>query len=258
MPLPVTRFSDRLTVLSKFNYAALFVFYRNLQRTNMQFKELFALLSRHMNPKPWAIVDYHSLASIPIQIVESDGASDNQNFPSGLVVVPCQNSCIVCSSRPLDLQSILADSGYIQSCGPLVFAAPWYDVSAAGFTEAIVEYLIAKQPEKGRIVFYTMEDFESQGKSQEGIDAIKFYKEKYFIGDKTVVEVMKELKDDVSRRGAVVERFHREDKRDLAGLTADFSLFTIRDYDVLSADSDEKDLPSEPQLIMSYDSRYKK
>jgi hypothetical protein len=258
MSVPPTRFSERLEMLSNFKHSCVFVFYRDLQRTNMQYKELFALLARHMRPNPWAIVDYQSLSSIPIQLVENDDDSRDQSVPSSLTIVPCQNSCIVCSRYPLDLQRIIADSGYIQSCGPLLYAAPWYDVSGSEFTNSILEYLIAKQPEKGRIVFYTMEDFGSHGKSQEGIDAIKFYKEKYFIGDKTVIEVMKELKDGASRQGAVVERFHREDKRDLAGFSSDFSVFTIRDYDVLSERSNGAGLSAEPQLIISYDSRYKK
>jgi hypothetical protein len=126
-------------MLSNFKHSCVFVFYRDLQRTNMQYKELFALLARHMRPNPWAIVDYQSLSSIPIQLVENDDDSRDQSVPSSLTIVPCQNSCIVCSRYPLDLQRIIADSGYIQSCGPLLYAAPWYDVS--GSDTNLLDYL---------------------------------------------------------------------------------------------------------------------
>ena len=146
-------FGRRYEFLNQFHDAYSFVFYKDLINTNMQYRELLALLIKYIEPKPWAFFDYKSYQKL------INDLEDVKFLDKSIVIIPCHNSCHILLNGHIDLLQIINHSGYIQSCGPLIFVEPWYDIKEDDFKNALISYLQYRSPNCARIVFYSAEDF---------------------------------------------------------------------------------------------------
>jgi len=206
----------------------------------MPYKELVALIRKHSSSEIWRVCE-----TLDIK---------NENPVDGWLGIRCfHNSMLVYSLSPLDLESIISDSGYIQSCGELVFENPWYELDAHQLSKKLSTYAPGR-PKK--YVFYTMEDFGIKTPSKEGVDGIKFYRDKQYIGEELATNYMSKFSDNVIADNDVVDRLNAEISNAEGG--DHLSLFVIKDSVVDDRAVYDIGHTTNQHHLIAYHSEYKK
>jgi len=209
-----------------------FVFKKNLRVTNIQFAELTALIRSH-NLVRGTEESLHDLQFVALQdfitglqeLVESFSPLSTHNVNEliaslyapvlrrQIVIHQFFGSCAVFIPPHLDidLASVCGYSGYIHDCGEIVYLQ---QVDYAGkhvFFDAIDRYLLSRRDRES--VFFTMfahEDFTPNDRMMEsylrdGLDDLKFYVEKFYMGTHLLVSVLHEMREKFAGRLVIPE-----------------------------------------------------
>lgn len=239
--------NERFEKLCLFKFQYVFIFYASIEKTNLQYRELFNNLQKQ-NRNLFLIYDYDNPVNTRAGELRGETA-----------IIPCKNSCILCTNVKLNLQEMVKESGYIQSCGQLIFMAPWYDVNTSNMEKQISTFITTREQNRGRLVFYSREGFGKE-RSREGIDNIKFYKNKYYIGDELVSEYINRIREEGKAEDYSIWKnlLLQEKKDEKIDEELNYSLFLVKDIDLTLKEEDYLNSEEEPQLLFIYHSEYKK
>jgi tRNA G10 N-methylase Trm11 len=213
--------------------AFFFLFRKNLKVTNIQFAELLSLLRSHTRSKssdaPFHDLQFVSTAefkdgingivdSFPIDKVNNRYELIAQLYASlvvrNVVIDSFFGSCVVFIPPHLkiDLLSICASSGYIHSCGNLIMARNIEKATKEYFYGALNRYLLPSISSEKPVLLtaYTHEDFSRYDQEREeyfrdGLDDVKLYIEKFYMGPLRVVEILKDLRKEYEGKLIVQE-----------------------------------------------------
>ena len=231
-------------------FSFLFLFYRSNNQSNLQYVEIINILRRQACDRSFAIYDqtnYDKFYNSNGSILEK--FDDNSRVT---VVCPYENSLIVHCDYEIDLIDAISKSGYIQSAGKLIFSGSWYDVDDQELANRLVKIASEREGENGRFVFYTAEDFSLSQSVKEGINSVKFFKTKHYIGNQPAAKFMRYLQGLVSKFGGTVERLASTGH--LKTSDTDYSVFIIKDK--IISTTKERARTSEHMIV--YDSQFKK
>jgi tRNA G10 N-methylase Trm11 len=124
-----------------------------------------------------------------------------------VVIEPLFGSCAVFlpPGVNVDLGSICAAAGYVQSCGPILFLRNLMKAREEHLLQALNTYLTTnpiRAGKKRRFIVYSHEDFTAYDRSsaeelRHGLDDLKLYVHKFHMGDKSLIEVL----------GTIAERY---------------------------------------------------
>lgn len=209
------------------------LFRKNLRVTNMQFAELFALLRRYSAGYPGSssvasaltigtkdrfarslqlLVDsFAPAANRYSKIVELYGDLIRRT----ILVHPMFGSCVIHVPQPMtvDLRSICAHSGYIHSCGDLIYLSPINVSKTEDLESALTQHLGSATEKQQRKVFfavYAHEDFtrydrKVAGTLRDGLDDVKIFVEKLYIGRERLVTVLRRLRQNFASQLVIPE-----------------------------------------------------
>lgn len=200
-----------------------FLFKKNLKVTNIQFAELLALIRTYTTPTEGnehirdllfrSTSEFNdAINGIVAAFSQDSNAPDSQyeliaKLYSSLlcrtIVVDCFfGSCVVFVPPELkiDLLSICAYSGYIHSCGDNVFIRRISKTNKEDFFNTLKKYLDNK-PKDGKCFFsvYAHEDFTDYDRPKaselrSGLDDVKIFVEKFYMGSERLVSILKEMR----------------------------------------------------------------
>lgn len=201
----------------------LFVFKKNLKVTNLQVAELHALMRVHTKRRSTGehVRDFQALSlkefnasvqSIVESFVKSKPKATDLDLIADLysdlledVVVMDLffGSCAVFLPHDLevDLAAVCAQSGYIHSCGPSLLNRNITKAEKSELFSALRAYISkrAANNSPARFIVYAHEEFTDHdrylaGELRDGLDDLKLYMDKYFIGNESLVAVLKEMR----------------------------------------------------------------
>ena len=209
-------FSDR-------SRAYLFVFKKNYRITNIQYAELLALLRVHSHPTydqfdPVETLhfistdDFRGLAQRMSEAFDLSSAPMRQRvaklyapvFQPTVAVEKRFGCCEVYLPPGLDIElaSMCAASGYIDSCGYNIFVRKAYKTTSDEFVRELIAYTTAGETEQVRRIYfaaYSHEDFDEYDAEErrvlrDGLDDLKIALEKFYMGRERIVDVLKAIK----------------------------------------------------------------
>jgi len=240
----------------------LFLFKKNRKVTDIQVAELLSLIQLHTlvcANHTRAKIDFLSrtdfckaIESI-VAVFERDDANPFETYKavakrySDLV----QHAAVIenfCGSSvvyippflELRMERICGESGYIHSCGNLVFIRNAYSTTDTDFFNALDEYL-PRDGTKKLFTAYTHEDFTEFDRAQKddlkyGLDDIKFYLDKVYMGTKRLATVVQEMRIRFKDRLVFPEpgdyRITHEAALDIPDLNKTSSLWLIVDRNI--------------------------
>lgn len=210
-----------------------FIFKQNLFVTNLQFRELIDLIRLNViknNERPQInFMTTHEFIDLTSNIIESYIDEKvlknlrNKEIPSSEIhntlQIICKNyrnlfentividafytSCIVSvpCSLEIDIQKICFQSGYIHSCGENIYTRNMKKAKYDSFVEKLANYLINYEKPLN-FIMYTHEDFPIKNKlyvndfQKHGLDEIKFYLEKFYMQNISLMQIVENLKTD--------------------------------------------------------------
>lgn len=217
----------------KYGKSYSFIFKQNLFVTNIQFRELIELIrnntsknGKHVELNFMSTKEFNELVnSLLGSFVCENGMSnyiDDINVSSELdntIDIICSNyseifentiiidafytSCKVSlpSTLDVDLLDICYQSGYIHSCGENVYLRNIQKAKYTDFVDTLYAYLShSSKPEK--LILYTHEEYPIKNKlfinnfEKNGLDEIKFYQQKYYMQDMSLLELKTRLNND--------------------------------------------------------------
>lgn len=211
-----------------------FLFKKNLKVTNIQFAELLALMRANFDAKGshppedlQFITSSDFNASVEHLFSAFEGTQEGlearcREFArlyaplfKGLVVVDAFfGSCAVFAPPRLsiNLGLICAHSGYVHSCGYNVFTRKAYKTHKDELFNALDRYLKDHYTPPKRVFFaaYSHEDFTKYDRRWanellDGLDNVKIFVEKYYMGSQPLVSVMQEMKERFRDRMVIPE-----------------------------------------------------
>lgn len=260
-----------------------FLFKKNLHVTNIQFAELIALIRLHTTFATGVPVKDLQFVSTTFfrQWVETivntltplngkpkfDALARlyGELFQRTIVVDSFYTSCSVFlpPALELDLLAVCAYSGYIHSCGSNVFVRKVNKTSKEHLIEALWSYLDVLENEGKKVFFtvYSHEDFTQYDRElgdelRDGLDDVKIYMEKFFMGRDSLVSVFREIRTLFARHLEIPEpgnfRIKHKDFRELPNVDATRTLWLIKDYGI---EPNSLRKTSEPFFIC-YDQQY--
>jgi hypothetical protein len=280
-----SKFSTDKFMARWFRESYFFLFTKNLRVTNIQFAELLALVRSYTKTtgarvKELQFATEREVCRVVQGIVQAflgDGESARQSYSRiaqayssvlrRLVVVqPLYGSCVV-SLPPhlaLDLLSVCAYSGYVHSCGPLVYKADVDWARKAEFLNAVKGH-VEKNVEPGKRAFFSVyahEDFSDYDREEasdlrDGLDEVKVFIEKFFMGKDRLVSILSEMRQVLGERLEIPDpgeykKVHEEfRKRDHVDLSRTIWLIIDR-----SIASDGRG-PGEERYFVCYDQKYR-
>jgi hypothetical protein len=199
-----------------------FVFKKNLKVTNLQIAELRALLNVHLKRtgtqehvrdlQAVSIAEFiSSMQSIFKSFEESTGSDRAVDIVSRLysgllrdivVLDVFFGSCGVFLPPDLDidLPPVCAQSGYIHSCGRSLLVRNITKAKKTELFAALTTHLASGENQcPVRFIVYAHEEFTDHdrfqaGELRDGLDDLKLYMDKYFIGQDSLVSVLKEIR----------------------------------------------------------------
>lgn len=209
----------------EFGSAYYFLFKKNLKITNIQYAELIALLRRHtynletnipmdnlqilgvqefnnsirevlrsFYPKfKDSLSYYRNLFNIYSSLLEKTILTDSFYGSCSLFLPP---------HISINLASVCFYSGYIHSCGRNIFIRNVNKAQKEHFYEALDLYLKQNPPPPNKRYFfavYAHEDFTQYDRAlasdlRDGLDDVKIFVEKYYMGNDRLVSVLNDLK----------------------------------------------------------------
>lgn len=208
--------------------ALTFVFKKNLKVTNIQYAELITLVrhhikdveSNHYEVQFLTVKEYiekfsllfNTLFSIEIFNDKKQFKITVKNFinlyeslfKSIVVVDAFYGTCgiFLPYNLKLDIEKVCFLSGYIHSCGANIYTRKIYKASENEFYERLNSHLVKTKANKTPFTLYCHEDFtpydrgESPDFFNNGLDDIKFYVEKVFLGDTSMTTVLRNMQKD--------------------------------------------------------------
>lgn len=267
--------------------ALFFLFKKNLKVTNIQFSELLALLRCYTeskrNDEPVRNLQFLSVSEFEdiikgiIKAFPPDSDSEKITeyyYPllSKIIVVESFfGSCAVYipPNLRIDLLSICAKSGYIDSCGSKVFIKDIYEARENDFFDNINNYLknySAPNKKLVRFAVYSHEDFthphnvknpkdniNRKERDRNGLDDVKIYVEKYYMGSTELVKVLDNMRTTYNESLMILDpgSYHNMDKQS-DNIDRNRTLWLIVDK---SIDKGFK-LPGDTQYFICYEQRY--
>jgi tRNA G10 N-methylase Trm11 len=198
-----------------------FLFKKSLRATNIQFPEVLALLRNHIlatDGKPVSQLQFVSTARfrdwIEALVSTLNPQLSRQGFQTiaelyapifyrTIVVDPFYTSCSVFlpAHLSIELLPICAYSGYIHSCGRNVFIRKVDKTLPENLFTSVDEFLKRYAVEGRKIFFavYAHEDFtdydrDIAGDLRYGLDDVKIYIEKFYMGPTRLVTVLEKMR----------------------------------------------------------------
>ena len=131
-------------------------------------------------------------------------------FENTVIIDAYYTSCIVSlpSCLKLKISQVCYQSGYIHSCGENIYTRNMDKAKYDNFVEKLVAYL-SEYCEPLNFIMYTHEDFPIKNKlyindfQKNGLDEIKFYLEKFYMQDISLLEVSAKLKEEKKLKGKI-------------------------------------------------------
>lgn len=273
------------------NSAFFFLFKKNLSVTNIQFSELLALLRCYTksrisdesirNLQFLTLSEFENIIDGIIEafLQTSDYSKDSNNIIKHvvdlyypllsrvMVVESFYGSCAVYvpPNLNIDLLSICAKSGYIDSCGSNVFIKSIQEAKKNDFFKKINNYF-KNYPIKEKLVrfgVYSHEDFNIQPQNSDldtknrkemernGLDDVKIYVEKYYMGTDKLVQILKNMKTEFDKKLMILDPGTYQDYK-LDNIDMLRTLWLIVDK---SIDKNSR-FPGEDQYFICYEQRY--
>lgn len=231
-----------------------FVFKQNLFVTNIQFRELIDLIQLNIcnNGKkmPVNFLNTNDFLKLVSDIVESfvdeedlkvirkekkispsikkrlEVICDNyiNLFENMIIVDAFYTSCVVTipCSLELDITQICFQSGYIHSCGESVYVRNIQKAKYENFVEKMSEYLNKNENRNEiNLIMYTHEQYPIKNKAyvnsfeKHGLDEIKFYEQKFYMKDMSLMELSARLNNETRLKGKlhVLDKDKAKDKK---------------------------------------------
>ena len=238
-----------------------FLFKKNLRVTNIQMAELVALLRVHAAAADNRTIDIQLLTweefrSAIERVGESFGPTGADKWlvdrygrllETAVILDPLFGSCIVYvpPTLTLPIEKVCAESGYIHSCGHRVYARNVYKATydgQDGLRSRVRAYLRKNDLGKRNPVMfrvYAHEDFTDGDRHlkadlRNGLDDVKVFVEKFYIGSMPFLEAIHRLRDDFKKELVIPEGDYKEDQkiRDDAHAEKDRTLWLIMDHDI--------------------------
>lgn len=249
-----------------------FLFRKNLTVTNIQFAELFALLRTHVSydekyeagrassPQLQLLsrADFRALIG---HVLRDISRMDDTNkaidfaattfldvFDRTILVGQFYGSCAIYLPPhiKLDLGLICGESGYIHSCGHLVYLRNVEKARRDSFVSKLQDHL-AKHYTSGQraaLIPYSHEAFTKTDEHERdmltgGLDDVKIHTTKYFIGTDSLVDVLADLEDRMGDRlwipdpGAYATK-HDLEKRRAANGDVSRTIWILSDREISS------------------------
>ena len=217
--------------------AYFFLFQKNLSVTNIQVAELLALLRRNIirtdtqipvrDLQFLSVQEFISSVQSIVESYISSGPADDAldhiaslyaDLLRDIVVIDLFfGSCAVFMPHNLSLDrcSVCAHSGYIHSCGPSLLNR---NISKATKDEffATIENFLRNRTDLQlpvRFIVYAHEDYTPHDRRlsselRRGLDDVKIFLDKYYIGNESLVSVLKDLRKQFAGRLEVPEHDH--------------------------------------------------
>lgn len=206
-----------------------FLFKKNIKVTNIQFGELFALLrtfTKLSDGEPVRDLQFLSAMRAAQVLKELDkafrkGIENASEQRADLIVdlyaellrhtaiVDCYHgSCSVYlpPSLSLNIVSLCGLSGYVHSCGRLVYSEAANVTRPDQFIQAVDSHL-SSHPSERSVFFsvYAHEDFtkfdrEYESELRDGLDDVKIYVEKFYMGQLRLVQVLAQMRERFGER----------------------------------------------------------
>lgn len=256
-----------------------FLFHKNLSVTNIQFAELVSLIRLHTtnrgNKQPEKSLHFVVVKEFlkGMQEVVDDLAKSRPTkrvlrdtflnlyaevLRHMVLLDVFHGSCSVFfpPHMRLNLFKVCSESGYIHSTGHSVYAREFSIADDEDFKRALTSYIKRKYPrEKVFFVVYAHEDFTKDDRDHAsqlrgGLDDVKVYVEKYFLGNKPLVHVLRELQASNNSRLFLASAGSYKKHRDQItknSLLKDQTIWLIID----------RIYPSDERFLICYDQCYK-
>lgn len=221
--------------------ALYFLFSRNLSVTNIQFAELTALLRMHMRRRDRGILTCPLFVSLDEyerrlrDLLQSFLPAPDPRELAGtlvslygglinqmVVLEPLFGSCAVFLPPhiEIDLEAVCGLSGYVHSCGRLLYLLQAERSSPEALLEALRSHLSAPTgptvagPPAVRFVLYGREDFSGDDAQRgvdlkRGIEDVQLLIDKYYVGDSRLTELPTLLEAELGGRLRFVNRWEK-------------------------------------------------
>jgi SAM-dependent methyltransferase len=267
-----------------------FLFKRNLRVTNIQVAELLALLRVHVSAEAGTDLqflssrDFNESIEKIVQTFPRDkahprlryeriAANYSELLKRAIVFEPNYGSCVVYVpyGLTLDLQSICALSGYIHSCGYHIYIRNVYKATKRELFDRLHEYLgderksvLGSEAPGVKVMFrpYSHEDFTASDREikeelRSGLDDVKVYVEKFFIGKESLASVIEEMRTEFSSTLVIPEPGDYKTKDPKAregnpGLNRSTTIWLIIDHSVGATHRH----PGDRHFFICYEQRY--
>ncbi len=220
-----------------------FLFRKSARITNLQFAEFFSLLQMNLKDKASGspLTDPQFITSQDFKVALSQMCQEFSGF--GAEEIRCVTELfsdmlgrqIVCNGfhcsyivyvpphLELDILNMCASSGYIHSCGHLVFARNINKVSE-DFIKSRLEAHLKRYPVQtdSKVLFtvYTHEDFSKFDRAMSsdlryGLDGVKIHINKAFVGRTSLINALSNIRDRFEDEIEVSEAgFYKKSRRD--------------------------------------------
>lgn len=262
-----------------------FIFKQNLYVTNIQFRELIDLIQLNVtkgDDSPQInFMTTHKFIDLTSDIIESfidegklkelreengdiSSISDNLSvicdnyinlFENTIVIDAFYTSCIVSipSGLEIDIEQICFQSGYIHSCGENIYTRKMTKAKYESLVNRLDAYL-QDYDKPLNFIMYTHEDYPIKNKlyvndfQKHGLDEIKFYLEKFYMQDISLMQVAEDLQTNQKLDGKinVVNRTKAKKSR------ADECIWLIIDRSI----GEDLKYPGEEQYYICYKQMY--
>ena len=278
--------------------AYLFIFKKNYKVTNLQYAELLSLLRVHARPASAAFdpvetlhfVSTDDFRSMVQRMWEAFDLTDDtvrrevaQLYAAVFqqtVAVERRFGCCEVYAPPglnIDLRSMCAASGYIDSCGYNIFVRKAYKTADKKFVQQLIDYGKLSGKEKSAKVYfaaYSHEDFDEYDTEErrvlrDGLDDLKIALEKFYMGPRRIVDVLKAIKEEkdhpleVARAGGSgrkqkteIDQVENIDPERTLWLFVDRAVSARHDKVQTAEDLREVRQPGETTYFMCCDQRY--
>jgi hypothetical protein len=198
-----------------------FLFKKNFKVTNIQVPELLALIRTHLHesrtpvkhPQFVSISGFRNILQDVFNSFAPFGARKAStefvarqycDLLTRIIVLDVLfGSCVVYLPPGLDLEldRICFLSGYIHSCGRCIYICNTYKARANELFTDLTGHLAKHKSNSKRILFrpYSHEDFTTHDRDQQddlksGLDDVKMYAQKYFIGSESLSDVVEGMR----------------------------------------------------------------
>jgi tRNA G10 N-methylase Trm11 len=169
----------------------LFIFSKPFEKTNISKGELISLIElqkRDAIIREYLVEDYEKKCG-PLDL----NYIDNYNFEDGItyVLFLSQSAIVICGFE-INISEIIRRSGYIQSCGKLLFLSKWESISINYLKERIEQFCI-KESAWYNTVFYK----HSENQIQNKLDSLLIDDKRYHIKDQSFNPAVEKLQSEL-------------------------------------------------------------